>query len=383
MAISRTDNQNTQTQSERWEAALREKNISQLKKLLKNGFIPTDLQFEIEVDGITKSLIDILLENNIHGEDILCFDAADKLLVEGAKLPKPYREEKSFSTKEKYFKHLTFCDHDLYITLHNHPNIIHEKDKKQQTLLHHAAKLGLTLDSNKAGLVHYLLFNMPQIDFNVKDENGDTPLHVAAKNSKELVTCKYIFPNFLKAAKNAKFDFETLNHEGHTILHIAARVSYEDQFTGRINNIEQVLRWVADIPLNTLSSSGTTALYYTINHLHLPETRTLLEAGADPTIFGKDTEGNERNPLHMIEQHIKRLEGQIKSQEKKGDSAEQSYLCSLQNKLIDLKTIIEKKIRGDSCPKRCIFWFSQMFYRNSSETYHELAENLSPHKSKI
>lgn len=385
MAISRTpDKQNiiqglnskdSQNQSEQWEKSCQEKNILQLKKLLKNGFIPPDLQFEIELDEGPKSLIDILLENNTHGDDVLCFDAADKLLAKGAKLPKPSREEKSFSTKErkeKYFKYLILRDHDLYIALHNNPGIIHEKDKKQQTLLHHAANLGYTLDSNRAGLIHYLLFNMPNINFNSRDENGDTPLHIAVKNSKDLVTCKYIFPNFLKAVAHSKFDFETLNNEGHAILHIAARISYEDHFTGRINNIEQVLRSAPQIPLNTLSSSGTTALYYAINHLYLPETRSLLAAGADPTIFGKDDSGQERNPLTMIDQHIERLEKNIKkvkSQEKREDTTEEMYLRNLQNKLIDLKNIIEKKIRADNCTKRWLSWFSQMFYRNASETH--------------
>ncbi|HEX2548991.1 MAG TPA: ankyrin repeat domain-containing protein, partial [Gammaproteobacteria bacterium] len=283
-------------------------------------------------------------------------------------------EEKDFLSTEDYFIHLVRCPHDLYIALRKKPILIQEKDSKDQTLLHHAARVGHDMDSMGASLILFLLLSSPNLDFNIKDKNGNTPLHIAALNSNEPITCKYIFPNFLRTAFIAEFDFDTLNNQGQTILHIAARTTFEN-----INNVEQVLNCVPNIPLNTLSTSGSTALYYALNHLRLKEAHTLLEHNANPKIFGKDSEGQERNPWDMVNQHIEMICEKLAPLESTTsptkddtdtnffDRIEMIHLNETKKELLLLKKMIENSSHAKTCTEIWIKWMTSFFSKKEKE----------------
>lgn len=377
MTTARTSKNDLATE---WENAWKEKNVSELKNLLLQNYIPDNLETVLHFDSKetpSLTLMDILLDNNSLDEDVECFKIADKFLLKGAKLPGLYQEEKNFKTKEEYFIHLVHCNHDLYIALRKNNKLIQEQDSKKQTLLHHAARIGDDLDADEASLIHYLLFNVPQVNFNLEDQNGNTPLHIAALNADKFVTCKYIFPNYLKAAFISGFDFEALNHQGQTILHIAARTTFDN-----INNVLQVIHCVPNIPLDTLSSSGTSALYYAINHLRLKEARTLLEYKANPKIFGKDAEGVERNPLTMITEHLEMTNKkmiQLEKSEGKDDSLydkiEFMYLNDLRKEIMSLKKDIENHSQEKTCTGIIIKWLSSIFLQSPMPT-NDLLENF-------
>src|SRR3972149_7715531 len=87
-------------------------------------------------------------------------------------------------------------------------------------------------------------------------------------------------------------------------LHLAAINQYEAHFDKNIYlyrhpNIQYILEAAAKhnlkINLDVFSRSGSTALYYLINHERFDEARLLIEVGANPTAHRADA--SERNPL--------------------------------------------------------------------------------------
>jgi hypothetical protein len=138
--------------------------------------------------------------------------------------------------------------------------------------------------------------------------------------------------------------------------------------------VEQVLNCIPNIPLDTLSSSGTTALYYAINHLHLKEVRTLLKCRANPKVFGKDADGLERNPLTMMTQHLEMTNAKLARLEHadgKNDSLynkiEQMYLQDLQKELMLIKKEIEEYSTEKTCTGVLVNWFSNLLFQNKIE----------------
>jgi ankyrin repeat protein len=300
---------------ELWNKAARSEDIQIIKSALAQGARPADLNAPVTVNNQQKrkvklSPIDIALHNN-EVEPHEVYQLADKLLQEGAKLPTPYRTKADFNQISEFFSHLVSDSYDLYIHLHQNPKIIKIQDENGETLLHAAAYIGRMLDSYSVKLIHYLIFRAPGLDFNVKNYQGNTPLHVAALNCNDLTTYNSTFPYYLEEAKKANFDFSTLGQQGQAILHIATRVSYKTHFFGRQNNLTNLLRIVPDIDVNVLSSSGSTALYYAIFFMFFAEAKTLLNAGANPSVYSDP----ERAPLFIIDNHIQDLEKMIAKNE--------------------------------------------------------------------
>ncbi len=255
--------------------------------------------------------IDTLLSNNHLGNDVVNFDSADKLLELGATLPSPYMQEAACTSKSEHLSHLSQCSHDLYIALRKTPEIISAVDENGMTLLHHAARIGFMMGSNSASLIHYLLFTAPGCDFNIKDHNGNTPLHIAAECCSDRVTQTYIFANYVRSAVKTDFDFSILNKQGQAVIHIAARTSYIDYVFGGLRiNIHHLLNNVKNIDVDILSSSGSTAFYYAVNWLHLKDAKALLDAGANPLLCGLP----DREPLQQINAHIDDFTAELNSE---------------------------------------------------------------------
>jgi ankyrin repeat protein len=250
-----------------------------------------------------------LISNNHLGQDIQNFYKADELLKGGAALPKLKKEESSFENKSEFFRDLSYGVRDLYIALRTNPDIIKEQDENGQTILHHAAHIGLGLGSNSASLILELLFEAKGADFSIRDNNGDTPVHIAAKLCHDRSTCDFIFPNYISKASETGFDFSQLNNQGQAVLHIAARNTEYSFYVGDLmgrqrNNVETIIESVPNIDLNVLSSSGSTALFYALNHGRFYKAETLLKAGADPKCGSQD-----RRP----EKQLKEFEEELKN----------------------------------------------------------------------
>jgi len=238
------------------------------------------------------------------GQDYEKFEVADHLIrLRQYTLPDLVFSEQDCAGKAEFFKHLAASCRNLYLFLRKHPERVNEQDEEGMTILHHAASAGLTMGSNSASLIHSLLFNAPGIDFSIKNSNGDTAVHVAGFYGEERVTCRYIFPNYVRKAAELGFDFSTRGQRGYTVLHLAVLHAYESWPMGRARNLSTILSILLEhqIPnlkavLDTLSDSGSSALFYAINRLSLSEARELLAAGADPELGGSP----DRTPLGQI-----------------------------------------------------------------------------------
>jgi ankyrin repeat protein len=244
------------------------------------------------------SIIEILFSNNDLSQDVGFFRLAKFFLDRGAPIP-AYRKQKDYSTSE-YLKYLSTSKDDLFFALYEDPSIVNLQDEVGKTILHHAASIGLVMGSNSASLIHEHLFQSKLIDFSIQDNEGNTPLHVAALYCDDRVTCDYVFPDFAREAARRNFDFSVLNTQGQAVIHLAAKIHYEHMAFGCRNTVAKLLEAVPDIDVNTLSSSGTSALYYAINRMHFREIDSLLSGGANPCAFAR----LDRSPISMVQKLI-------------------------------------------------------------------------------
>jgi ankyrin repeat protein len=256
--------------------------------------------------------------------DVAKFEKATLLYNSGKQLPELQRSEKEFSEKSNFFNHLALSPVELYIYLKKNPSRVNEQDEKGRTLLHYAALSGhasKNLGPAHAVFVCHLLLNAEKIDFNIKDSSGSTPVHTAGLLGTDKVTCRYVFPEFVKAAIDHGFDCSTKGESGYTILHLAALHTYTisrlpDQVIGnRDKNLSNIMKILIDkkIPnftsvLDALSDSGATALYYAINRFSLEEAKELLDNGANPEACGWLSD---KSPFSRVSELKKTLQEQV------------------------------------------------------------------------
>ena len=281
-------------------------------------------------------------------QDYRRFVMADHLVrLRQYQRPALYRPEKSYASKGEFFKYLARSCKDLYLFLRAHPDRVNEQDDDGMTILHHAASIGAMMGSNSASLIHQLLFEVPGIDFSIKDLNGNTAVHLAGYFSYDRVTCRYIFPNYVRKAAALGFDFTTRGSQGLTVLHYAALNAYECDMQGRDQNLSTILAILIEHPIpnlaavmNALSDSGSTALYYSLSRLAFSEVQKLLDAGADPLLCGT----SERSPLARIRTFITDI---VTAKTELNPDDDQQKILRLDNMLATL-TGIEEQIKKSS-----------------------------------
>lgn len=189
---------------------------------------------------------------------------------------------------------------DSYAKENNGANLVNAQDENGQTLAHHIA-------ANPAGLLNFetvtiLLKNNP--DFSIRDNEGNTPMHTITSIGYCDKDAAHMFMYFADHAAKTKFDFSSLNNEGRSVLHMAAIARY-----GRQKPVEYILNAVNNhnykIDLDVLSRSGSTALYYLLNHNRFDEAKMLIEAGASLTQHGDSAA--DRHPYRYTSQLLRQL----------------------------------------------------------------------------
>lgn len=195
-----------------------------------------------------------------------------------------------------------------FSTKYQGANLVNEQDQLGRILAHYVAERGLTRKYFSA--IQEVLFTHGS-DFSIQDNNGDTPMHVMASNSEERAS-SYMFRDYIDHAARTHFDFSLLNNAGLSVLHLASISQYVNRTMGLVMSEDKNVAYILNaaqannlvINLDVLSRSGSTALYYLINHQRYDEANLLLDAGADPSLYGS----KDRDPLEMINIPISALE---------------------------------------------------------------------------
>lgn len=159
-----------------------------------------------------------------------------------------------------------------------------------RAVLHYAAEIGKSLLSNyQIEETLDRLFLHP-IDFSIRDNEGNTPLHlVVIACKKHPTTTKHVLPRFLRAAKANGFDFNLLNNEGFSVLHLAKRSSFHAMQDFKHYDLIQIMLLEIgeeNLDLNVLSKEGRSTLFYALEDGSLNTALILLDAGADPCANG-------------------------------------------------------------------------------------------------
>lgn len=239
--------------------------------------------------------------------------------------------------------------------LKDDPSFINKQDEHGMTLMHHAAHIG-AMGSYHSSPILKLLFATPNLDLSIKDNNGNTAVHVAALLSRDRVSCKFIFPYFVREAAARNFDFASKGQGGKTVLHLATLVSYTDPrgIFGRYNNVKNVLDNCQNPEVNLFSDSGATAFWYAVNHAYFAEAHALLDAGADPFL----TSIPGRDPGAMLCEHLQFFQN-ARSQEKYADEIEKiNYLLEKFTILAERmeKIRLEKNTMAENTSARITFF---------------------------
>ncbi len=214
------------------------------------------------------------------------FEMADKLIANGERLPALRCPENTFESKKAFFSYLCTNSLELFIYIRSSPESINDRDEIGKTLLHHAANIGIMLDSTRPIIFHQLLSSVPGINFNIKDKNGDTAVHYLGRYAGDKY-CRNVFYNMLEAGLAHGFDCHSTDRHGHTVLHLVALHSCKylvldrdkdmtDLFTIFAKHRGSDLGKILDVP----SVSGDTALQYCLKRGSVDEAIRLLATGA-------------------------------------------------------------------------------------------------------
>jgi len=226
----------------------------------------------------------------------------------------------------------------------NGANLLNAQDLRGRTLAHYVAERGLT-HKYKSSIQQVLFEN--NADFMIADNEGNTPVHVMALNAHERASSP-MFQEYIKYAGRTNFDFTVLNNAGKSVLHIAALVEYVDTRAGMRLSATTYVRDILEaakenglaIELDVLTNTGSTTLYYLINHNRYDEALLLLEAGASPTKYGEGA--NDRDPVKQVDEQLSEIERRLR------DEVLEEHQVAHGNRMVEKLQSIKAKMTASS-----------------------------------
>lgn len=216
---------------------------------------------------------------------------------------------------------------NLKSALEKNPNLINMQDENGRTILHHAAPLGLHAGQTRTIEFLDLLFTKPNFDLTIRDNNGDTALHLAAFACYDRAIYEITFPLYIEKAIEKKFNFNITGRSGLTVLQIATMHTYNNQYTQtRYNNVKNLLDHAGeyDVGLNSFSEDGRTALYFATSNGFFEEAKTLLDAGASPIKAHKEKD----IPLNVVNRYLEELAE---------NDSDEPHVLNFRSQLLELK----------------------------------------------
>lgn len=175
-------------------------------------------------------------------------------------------------------------------------------DENQQTLLHHVVQASVHQDKSTVVDICEVLARAPNLNFNAKDKQENTPLHDAAWNVGVDRVADLLLPFLLIRAQHTGYDFSTLGEMGLTVLQIVAKIRCATAATEN-SPVKEILNTVTNPGMNLLSKEGASAFYYAVTNENFTAAKLLLGAGANPLLCGD----HRYDPIAYIQTQISKL----------------------------------------------------------------------------
>lgn len=257
---------------QKWIEALSSKNETKIKELLYDGYIPEDIndllkEIEFEIPGKYATCLSSFVK--ISPYNIILFDA-------------------DAQKQHDKFKIISDIDRLLYLNNINLPRlhstsdrniklfqVLRENVKNDKLILFDYVKKAKKDNSwhnfEKIASELNILLQLSDLDFSVKNEQGNTPIHHAA-----VIEDQVILPYFIEQGLQRGFDFSIKGEKGLTALHLAAQFGHQSFVLSvlKSKNIKN--------EINLLSDEGASVLYYALEKsLSYNYSKSLVEAGAN------------------------------------------------------------------------------------------------------
>ncbi len=296
-----------------WDEAIQSKRPERLRNVLLKGYTPENLAQKVTVVTILclgeeeeLSIFDLIFSVGYINSDAI--ELAKKFIVQGVPLPE-IPERAAFETCAAYFSYLLSHKKSFFITLYQNPFILNQQDEEGQTLLHHLAEFSRG-HSSEINIITSLAADA--VDLKITDHNGDTPLHIVAKDEEgyRSPVSAELFALYVRLALNdLAFDFNQLNVNGKGILHNVILSLTRGSGRQKFNKIVSLPQ--NRIDMNLLTTSGSTAFFYAVDRLCLDAAQSLLDHNADPTKCGNV----DRCPINLINANIEKIQSALTSKD--------------------------------------------------------------------
>lgn len=112
------------------------------------------------------------------------------------------------------------------------PEVVNQQDEHGRTILHYVAQNGFSMGSTSLSEILNVLW-ATNINFEIQDENGDTPLHRVARTIHERVSSGCTMPAFIREAQRRHCNMAITNNNGHTFIDVLQNNIQGEYFTSR------------------------------------------------------------------------------------------------------------------------------------------------------
>lgn len=228
------------------------------------------------------------------------------------------------------------------LQLRQNPALVNQKDSEGLTLLHRTLLIAST---SKEPIPHLMgvfraIINTPGVDYNLQDNTGNTALQLAVKYSANEWIANNLLPQLLTKAASSKTNFKQENNSGRTLLHVACEATSGGYVVDLILNMVDKSEVLSVV--NSLPSHGRSPLYVACVKGNFAAAKSLLAAGADPLLCGKE----EFSPVKFIKETLKAHTETLALLKREHKDKPNKEMLALKNKIDALeglrKTIYEQ-----------------------------------------